>query len=679
MKPAAVNRIYYHCIFFFEIYFLCLLLFFASRLFYAFNVLGAEEIKNNFGDCVKAILVGIRFDTVTICYSMLLPFLIGAITIFTGRFDSYIRRFLLIYFTLMLLVFLFFSVVDFYYYTYFQSHINILIFGFFEDDTKAVMKSLWTDYPLLWVLLGLLLFAFLFFQIIKRIQGKIFSDKEIQSGKVSVFFPIFFTVLLVFGLRSSFGTFPVQIDDASVSSNAKINLLPVNGVFAFKDAWVYHSQSMNMDSYIAQLKEMGFENKESAFNNYFHLQNAKQEDWNKFLFTNTDSNEYAKRNPPHVVFFLMESMSNSNLYLHSKEINLLGHLEKYWNTDIVFRNFFSNHNGTIGSLEGLMVNTPVSSLAQSKYAGVTFNSSSAKPFLENGYETTFITGGKITWRNINNFVPHQYFLNVEGDVDIMKSVKGAAQCEWGVYDEFLMQHVFNKLKNSNGKPQFIFALTTTNHTPFHLPDNYKPYPVDLDNELKGKIKVDETIARNNLTNLQYSNDCLGRFLDSLENSPYANNTIVIATGDHNNLMLFDFSEEQAFYHYSVPLFIHSPKEYLKNSEVDVSRWGSHKDVFPTIFNLALDSAKYFKGGNNLLKKSDGVESFDGVNIMGWTAMNKSGAVFFDGRQKYFLKDDKNNLRETQRPDSALSSLMQKAKAYYGVMLYNLYDEVNAGK
>ena len=31
--------------------------------------------------------------------------------------------------------------------------------------------------------------------------------------------------------------------------------------------------------------------------------------------------------------------------------------------------------------------------------------------------------------------------------------------QWGVYDEFLFDHIYKKLNSNNEKPKFIFALT----------------------------------------------------------------------------------------------------------------------------------------------------------------------------------------------------------------------------
>src|SRR3989338_3300808 len=106
----------------------------------------------------------------------------------------------------------------------------------------------------------------------------------------------------------------------------------------------------------------------------------------------------------------------------------------------------------------------------------TLSTSVALPFEKRGYQTSFVIGGKLGWRNLDKFVKRQHFQAVEGSAVLMSEVKDAKSWEWGVYDEFLFERIYNKIENSTGIPQFIFALTITNHTPFDLPDTYRPYP-----------------------------------------------------------------------------------------------------------------------------------------------------------------------------------------------------------
>ncbi len=672
MLPA--QRLLQNLKFLFGVYLLGLVIFFIYRVAYMFRVLSVEEIGTWAGDIGRAFITALRFDTTTICYGLLFPVVLSFICL-AGEKASFVTvRVQKFYITLLLLVFTLVLIVDYYYYTYFQSHITVQIFGFMEDDTAAVMKSLWTDYPLLKVILGIILCGFIFSWMLNKIQKSINrTSVSVSSGKAILFSGILI-ILFALGLRSSFGTFPVQMDDASVSGNAKVNLLPINGVFALKDAIVYHNNEFQMEHVLHHLGELGYMDRPSALKDYLQTNFLTPVKGLDSLYTMTDSNAVVKRSPPNVIFFLLESWSNNNLYLHSKDINLMGSLEKYWNSDILLRNFLSGHNGTINSIEGMMINTPVTPVAQSEYSDVTFESSCSKPFYEKGYATTFISGGKINWRNINNFIPRQYFEYVEGNADIKKANPEAHECEWGVYDEYVFTDVFRKLSESKGNPQFIFALTTTNHTPFHLPDHYMPYPVKLSPEIKSKLKVDEELSVNNLINLQYTNDCLGKFLEALDNSSFAENTIVVATGDHNNLMLFDFDESKMFYRYSVPLLVHVPEKYLYKSEIDTSRWGSHKDIFPTIYNLALDSATYFNNGNNLFEKSADPQKFFALNIMGDAAMNDAGAVRFNYEEKY-LQRNGDLFQITEHPDSALKLLMKRSRAYFSMMTWNLKAEV----
>lgn len=55
-------------------------------------------------------------------------------------------------------------------------------------------------------------------------------------------------------MRGSVGTFPLQIDDSTVCDNSNVNLLPINGVFAIKEAFLMRSRQMSIDGNIAFLK-----------------------------------------------------------------------------------------------------------------------------------------------------------------------------------------------------------------------------------------------------------------------------------------------------------------------------------------------------------------------------------------------------------------------------------------
>lgn len=672
---TVVNNFLNNCFRLFKVYALGLFLLLMIRLFFMSRLMDASEIWSMKGNILHAFVAGFRFDTMVLMYTLALPLLLCLVglAITSSRFHVFISKFNRTFGIYSLLLLTFIGIVDVFYYNYFQSHLNVFMFGLFEDDTTAVLTSVWTDYPLVRVLLFLLLICFLLRYFISKIyqSSNTIDIKNPFTGIAAILIILF---LFVTGMRGSLGTFPLQIDDSTVCDNSYVNLLPVNGAFAVKEAFVMRNRQMDLQGSINFLKNFGYANEKDAISDYFGNDNVNAKDIYKTFFSSTTTS--AKNKLPHVVFFLMESMSNNNLYYNSPQLNLYGALEKHLSTDVFLRNIFPAGNGTINSLEGIMVNTPVTSLAQSKYVNTTFQSSVAKPFLDAGYNTTFITGGKLGWRNINLFIPNQYFEKTESKDNVLKEIPGSSECEWGVYDQYLFDYVLKKLEHAT-KPQMIFVLTTTNHTPFHLPPNYKPYPVNISPELKSKLLIDESLAKKNLTNLQYSNDCLGKFMDKIKASSLADETIVAATGDHNNLMLVDFKEEQMYQQRSVPIYMYVPATYMQGHKADTERWGSHKDIFPTLINLALPQAQYFNSGQSLFDTTVYPLKTFGTDWMSAQAINSYGAVAYGNTAIYYQwKKDKKELERTTNPSPELKELMKRARAHYASMIYFIKHEVD---
>ncbi|QQR95972.1 MAG: hypothetical protein IPJ93_04595 [Bacteroidota bacterium] len=70
-------------------------------------------------------------------------------------------------------------------------------------------------------------------------------------------------------MRGSIGTFPLQIDDSTVCNNSTINLIPINGVFAIKEAFLMQSKQMSIEGNITFLKKLGFGSEVKAVEDYY--------------------------------------------------------------------------------------------------------------------------------------------------------------------------------------------------------------------------------------------------------------------------------------------------------------------------------------------------------------------------------------------------------------------------
>lgn len=613
-----------------QILFAYLLLLFTFQVFRVlplFLFRGENNPEASVSDLLLAFWTGFKFDTIIITYlfAVLLLFLIPLIITSSKKYVSFISRFYKIYFITISFLVLILVTIDYYYYRFFHSHLDAMAFGIVEDDTKAVLVSVWTDYPVIRLLIGFTLS----FLIIRWFYRKIMvKEYQFFSGNfiVRTVYVILFLGVFLLGMRGSLGTFPIGKDNMVICNNNVINDITPNGVFYLKET-ITDRMRYQIDTTIAPiLSKYKYHNPKSAVQEYI-IKKVESGKLMESLEQITDTNSFLEKNPPNVVFIVMESFGNHYFDLHSESLNLLGELEEQLNYCYIFRNFLSSCNGTIPSLESLVVNTPSTPISQSKYKTVSLKSSCALPFKEQGYNTTYITGGDLAWRNTGNYISRQYFDEVEGRGEVLKTVKGSSDCTWGVYDQFLFERIYDKLteNNSTGKSSFIFALTTTNHTPFERPKSYKPHPVELTQEIIEATKTTEEITVDNFTSYQYSSHYLGELINKIRNSEFGDNTIIAITGDHSNKQLFEYADDMAYYKLTVPFILYVPEAYMQQKVVDTARFGSHKDIFPTLYSLALSEQKYLNSGNDLLSPDTSIH-FYGVNEYK-LGMDKQGVIY----------------------------------------------------
>ena len=602
----------------FKVYLIGLSIFGIFRFIYLIRF-GEEGIFSNFSsDLFSAFITGIRFDTQILCYSFALIFLLNFfLFIPKEKLQNIIISFSKIYAIIILAVLTFTILLDHQFYTYFQTHLNILAYGFLEDDTSAVMSSIWSDHPIIIILLSYTAFLFFMIKFISKIYA---SPKEIKKTPnifINIGLVVLFIGLFGLGVRGSIGIFPLQIDDSTVSENRFINSLALNGLFTLEKAVEERAESRKPTYKNEILKNAGYNSVNNLLADYYGLpiDSFTSDNYLDYLFKTTATDSLLEANPPNVIFILMESFGSYYLNFHSKKLNLLGSLENHINDGVLFSNFLSSTQGTIYSLENIMINKNNPIISNTNRRFETFNSSIAFPYSNAGYQTTFITGGKLGWRNLQDFIPNQYFKKSYGKATIIKNNPKATTNTWGVYDEFLFEDIFNQLENNSRNPQMIFALSTTNHTPYELPNTYQPYSIEISDSLNNLIMANKDIAEANFKAYQYANDCLGKFLTKLKASKYGKNTIVAVSGDHNSYALFPHNNSQIEEkdNHIVPFFLSIPEQYKNRLHINENRYGSHKDIFPTLINLSLSNQKYFSLGNNLFNKTIPDSLFYGIN------------------------------------------------------------------
>jgi len=664
------------------VYAFLLIVFAVFRLIILFFFNADPGIYSQTGDLIKAFFTGFRFDTMVICYGLLPAVVFSFIGVFTGswgeKYFAALKKIFHIYYTILILVMLLISVVDLYFYNFFMTRISVLIFGFVEDDTVAVLKAIWADYPVVWIVIGLVVAGWLAYKLVGVIQ-------KIKTERFSLPLPAYIILLPVlgffflFGIRGNFAFYPLRINDAIISPYGFINTMVPNGVYSLKTAFKDRKEQDVNINIAKTMKKWGFGSPAEAVSIYTRETVAENTDSLKAALTaHTPINEFLEQNPPNVIFIQMESMSEHFISLHNKEtFNLLGALEDVLPHCLHFTHFLSATDATIHTLEGLLLNSPMTPVSQSIYMDKTLDTSAAKPFKEKGYHTSFITSGKLGWRNLDKFIPNQYFDQTEGSAHLEQYLPDVSSNEWGSYDEFMFKRMYDLLNQKNDKPQFIFGLTITNHTPYSLPDTYKPYPIQIPDSLVSKLSAGEKHAQVHFSTYQYANDCLGRFISDIMNSPLGENTIIVASGDHSARRVFNYSEANMLQKLAVPLILYIPEKYRENMKTpDTTQFASQKDVFPTIYNLSLSDASYVKSGVNLFDEQALANNFAIISYK--LQMTNNGCVSYEVQPEYYVWSNKERTElepATEADIPQLNKDMEYAKAYTASLTYLVQQDL----
>lgn len=559
-------------------------------------------------DLVPAFMRGFRFDFKVASFLFLPVLVLGLVHAFWPQKSLVLVAKKVTHFIWLLALIL--IMVDQQYYAFFQSHINVLIFGIAEDDTTAVLHSMWTDHP---VVRWLLIVGTLYY-LIQWINKKFLNATphlQLPVKKTLLVFLLYIPLHVLLMRGSITSPFPLQRDDSIVSNHPFINYLVMNPFFAIKEAI---KDKNNSSSYLPEtkiLEKHSLESLEQA------LHFAEKKDWDA-LYSISSKNTLLEEKKPNVVYVMMESWSGFLFDNHAKDNNLLSTFEPHIREDYLFRNVLSATTSTLPAMEGMLMGKEIRDVFiwNSPFRFKSFPSAIAQVYKSKGYRTVFITSGKMGWRNLNQWIPKQGFEEMYGQNDILSKYDDALECSWGVYDEYSFRLAGDILKNETQRPLFIYVMTTSNHTPYEIPPHFKPGPTKIPSELGPALTTSEDLAQKSLVGYQYANKALGDFIsDVKDHRAIKDNTVLLAVGDHSSWMLSPRNSEimSPAKALSVPLYFYLP-EYLKSSiQFSPERAASQKDILSTLIPLTLSEARYFNLGTNLFAKGAFKNTYFGVN------------------------------------------------------------------
>ncbi|WP_033575487.1 LTA synthase family protein [Dickeya chrysanthemi] len=544
------------------------------------------------------------------------------------------------------------AIINYFYYQTYHTYIDIFAFGLIDDGPRAVLTTIWQDYPIVISLLLVLLFAWLSARLGRQTLLSTRSPRLLSRTMFVVY--LFISLLLFFAMiRGSLSTFPLRRNDSQISSATILNKLTPNGLMA--SAWAMGDRD----------DDIRFEPVTRTAGEQLRAQSGLST-----LEGRTPVNPWLAAHRPNVVMALMESMgSNMLVYDHLPDNDMLGALRPHFATDFVFRRFVSEGNGTAPSFAAMFFQSPIQNLSHSSAQYKSLDDTPYATYKKAGYKVIFITSGSRMWRNFGNYLPRLGVDEIYDQSSLMERYPESRTMltDWGVPDEFAFRLAQSLLADAR-QPLFISILTVTNHPPYQVPAGYHPHPVHAGPEMMAHAEVNQQEQESIAATYQYATDALGEFITAVKSSPVGESTLIAASGDHQMRRLKAQYPHEQFLDRAVPFYLYVPKTILAQTawRFDPSRPGSHKDIFPTLYAYSLSDTPYYAlGGRNMLAEQDDATRAFGYNQVLWIDEQGVTPIGSNGRYPW----DPANPMLTQSAPSAISAEQQQRTTTYPALLH----------
>ena len=564
-------------------------------------------------------------------------------------------------------VFVLLSLINLHYFGFYKTPIDSLVFGLVEDDTAAVLQTIWRDFPVIWTLVLVAVLSFASSWLHRVLIGRLQPDAVLQSRSVAIklvaLVVVFFA--LVFAGKGTLREMALQRQHLTVTTSQFLNDMVPNGVIALKYAWDSRGQSQNLQDPLLGLKAMGFDSPLAAAQ-VLGMPHGTEADVKAALSAHAALPAGAvKKN---LVFFLMESWSAEPLLYQSPKFDVLGRLAPTLKNACHFNNFDSAQPGTHPSLEAILFSSPITPLTLGDVGRKPIPWSVPKIIKEAGYQTLFVTSARSGWRDLNRVLKVQGFDEVVDASTLKDAYPDADLGIWGVWDHYVFKYLSKRMAAQPAdKPLFVFVLTATNHPPYDLPADYQRVSLDMA-QWKGETSSDT--LRLNLDTYRYATDLLGGFVQEVQSGPFAKTTLIAATGDHNVRSFGMYAEPRHRYLMrQVPFVIWGDDLACGNQ---LSLPASHRDMFTTLLPLAGVQGPYINTGRNLLLPAPAQPD----------PMNAPRAMFFTGdvrnTQGMWQLGHQNTFVCTSAPSAAPPARCefnalddQQERARYGLLDWNV--------
>jgi phosphoglycerol transferase MdoB-like AlkP superfamily enzyme len=225
-----------------------------------------------------------------------------------------------------------------------------------------------------------------------------------------------------------------------------------------------------------------------------------------------------RERPLNLVIILQESLGAQFVgSLGGKD--LTPEIDKLADEGIFFERLYATGTRSVRGIEALLTCiSPRAQLSVVKLGETQQNFFTLASLLErNGYRTSFIYGGESHFDNMRQFFLGNGFQTVVDENDYEDPTFVGS---WGVSDEDLFDRAHEEFMKSGDQPFFSLVFTSSNHSPFDIPEN--------------RVTPSEYGPRE--TAIKYADYALGRYIEKARQSSYWQDTVFLVVADHSVAM-----------------------------------------------------------------------------------------------------------------------------------------------
>jgi hypothetical protein len=461
------------------------------------------------------------------------------------------------------------AIFDAGHYAYLAQRLSSVLFSLARDGREAT-GMVWQTYPVVWIVLGFVLWLVLCRIAFMPIWGWALRAQpgtpwRTRGAEALV------VLLAVFVVHGKASQYPLRWSDAVELPGNFSQALALNPLHSLFDTWSFRGQRLDE----AQMRPDA-----DAIRAFVGLPPLKDGEPVSFLRTVPPR---PGAEPLNVVVVLLESFAGHKTGVLGNPLGATPSFDALARDGLLFTRMMSAHAHTARGVFATVTGMPDVSHPSTASRNPAASNQHTIVNEFKGYQKFYFIGGSTSWANVRGVLT----ANIDG-IEIYEQgrLKSPAVDVWGVSDKNLFFEA-NDLFRAQKQPFFAIIQTSGNHRPYSIPDEdlrggFKPAePSEAD------LKAQGFISRAEYRAFAYLDWCVGQFMQRARGEAYFKNTVFAFIGDHGIIgptgpHLPKSWQDLAITQGHTPLLVYAPGRVAPRR---VAHWAQQVDVMPTLASL----------------------------------------------------------------------------------------------